>query len=114
MNTNTFYQALSKFRGFAENVPKSLEIQPVNLQIYDELLTDIAGEIGQNMDYFRIRNDHHTSEDVGDYDDWGEWQKSGTKLVCERSVFLTHLNGAIAFINTLIQSDKPGAIGFIK
>lgn len=114
MNRIKFYQALSKFRAFADSVPNTLEIQPMNLQIYDELISDIEIEIGQDLAYFRIKPDHCKTVDEGSHDDWGRWQKKDTKLVCEQSVFLTHINGVIAYLNVLLEPEKPQTIGFIK
>lgn len=112
MDINKFNQAVSKFGAFADSLPTSREIQPNYIALYHRLLTDIQTELGQDLSYFKIPQSEMKLESEGDFDEWDEWQQTGTKAVCERAIFLTHLNGAIGFIDTLVAPDKPRAIGF--
>jgi hypothetical protein len=101
-------------RAFADNIPKGHTIEEKYVAYYHQLLTDVARETGQDLDYFRVPDGELSKRSAGghgdEYGNWEEWYTDHRQ--CDTPVFMIKFNGALNFVASLLEQPGKRIIGF--
>ena len=115
MDEIALQKALATLKGFIDNLPRGAWIAEKYVTLYHSLLTDIARETGQSLDYFRVPASEVKIRQSGGRQDFETdtfYPNYTSEAQCDRSIFLIKLEGATNFIASLLSDRGKRIIGF--